>query len=235
MEEVKGLKKQIKPPSDNSTSVSQTGSSKSSKSKQKTWFGPCKQCGFRNYLLEDCYNKSKCSTCQSTDHRTKEYPEQVVVKKTLTKLKAQSCQASSSKKAPKIPKPFIPCKYCLFNDHHYDECEYYHGCDICGSIAHETTNRAKKTSSNNRILRIANQRSTKPTKKYLAFGENTRDLGSFGEETDEAMNLHQHCSRISPQKLETTSQITRDAVTNPTTTVSQDITMVSARTIQPII
>ncbi|GKA24728.1 hypothetical protein Tco_0710761, partial [Tanacetum coccineum] len=56
-----------------------------------------------------------------------------------------------------------------------------------------------------------------------AFGRNTRDMGSFGEETDKTMDLHQHCSRISPQKLETASQITRDAVTNPTTTASQDI------------
>ncbi|GJV70839.1 retrovirus-related pol polyprotein from transposon TNT 1-94 [Tanacetum coccineum] len=58
---------------------------------------------------------------------------------------------------------------------------------------------------------------------YSAFGGNTPDLGSFGEETDKTTDLHQHCSRISPQKLETTSQITRDAVTNPTTTASQDI------------
>ncbi|GJV83503.1 retrovirus-related pol polyprotein from transposon TNT 1-94 [Tanacetum coccineum] len=41
MEEVKGLKEQIKTPLDNYASVSQTGSSKSVKGKQKTWFGPC--------------------------------------------------------------------------------------------------------------------------------------------------------------------------------------------------
>ncbi|GJY36766.1 hypothetical protein Tco_0422144, partial [Tanacetum coccineum] len=41
---------------------------------------------------------------------------------------------------------------------------------------------------------------------WKAFGGNTRDFGSFGEETDETTDLHQHCSRISPQKLETTSQ-----------------------------
>ncbi|GJW14377.1 hypothetical protein Tco_0018510 [Tanacetum coccineum] len=90
VKEVRGLKEQIKPPSDNSTSVSQTGSSKSAKGKQKTWFGPCKQCGFRNYLLEDCYIKPKCSTCGFTNHLTKEHPKQTVVKKTLAKLKAQS-------------------------------------------------------------------------------------------------------------------------------------------------
>ncbi|GJY35912.1 hypothetical protein Tco_0421290, partial [Tanacetum coccineum] len=67
---------------------------------------------------------------------------------------------------------------------------------------------------------------------WKAFGRNTRDLGSFGEETDKTTDLHQHCSRISPQKLETASQITRDAVTNPTMTALQDIAMTSACTIQ---
>ncbi|GJU12175.1 hypothetical protein Tco_1134571 [Tanacetum coccineum] len=78
MEEVKGLKEQIKPPSDHSATISQTWSSKSAKGKQKTW------------------------------------------------------------KAPKIPNPLILCKYFGFNDHHSNEYEYYPGCDICGSIAHET-------------------------------------------------------------------------------------------------
>ncbi|GKD63293.1 hypothetical protein Tco_1305401 [Tanacetum coccineum] len=63
--------------------------------------------------------------------------------------------------------------------------------------------------------------------------EKTRDLGSFGEETDKTTDLHQHLSRISTQKLETASQIRRDAVTNPTMTGSQDFTMASARTTQP--
>nr|GEZ28941.1 hypothetical protein [Tanacetum cinerariifolium] len=42
MEEVKGLKEQIKIPLDTSLSVPQSGSSKSAKGKQKTWFGSCK-------------------------------------------------------------------------------------------------------------------------------------------------------------------------------------------------
>ncbi|GKC04292.1 hypothetical protein Tco_0995902 [Tanacetum coccineum] len=42
MEEVKGLKEQIKTLSNNSPSVSQSRSSKSAKGKQNTWFGPCK-------------------------------------------------------------------------------------------------------------------------------------------------------------------------------------------------
>ncbi|GKB11698.1 zinc finger, CCHC-type containing protein, partial [Tanacetum coccineum] len=58
---------------------------------------------------------------------------------------------------------------------------------------------------------------------WKAFGGNTRDLGSFGEETDKTKDLHQHLSRISTQKLETASQITRDAVTTHLKTSSQDL------------
>nr|GEZ53732.1 hypothetical protein [Tanacetum cinerariifolium] len=60
-----------------------------------------------------------------------------LIKETLSKLKAQSSLATSSRKALKIPKPFISCKYCGFNDHHSDECEYYPRCDIYGSITYE--------------------------------------------------------------------------------------------------
>ncbi|GKF82075.1 hypothetical protein Tco_0243731, partial [Tanacetum coccineum] len=31
---------------------------------------------------------------------------------------------------------------------------------------------------------------------WMAFGGNTRDLGSFGEETDKIINLHQDSPRI---------------------------------------
>ncbi|GJY78595.1 protein kinase-like domain, concanavalin A-like lectin/glucanase domain protein [Tanacetum coccineum] len=70
---------------------------------------------------------------------------------------------------------------------------------------------------------------------WKAFGGNTRDLGSFGEETDKTTDLHQHLSRISTQKLETASQITRDAVTTHLKTASQDLQTASECTTQPII
>ncbi|GKB11061.1 hypothetical protein Tco_0844984 [Tanacetum coccineum] len=105
-DEVKSLKEQIKVPLDNSPSVSQTRSSKSSKGKQTTWFRPSKHCSFKNHLAKDCYLKLKCSTCGSTDHLTKEHLEQTFVNKTLTKLKAQSSVNPSAKKAPMISKPF---------------------------------------------------------------------------------------------------------------------------------
>ncbi|GJX27082.1 hypothetical protein Tco_0233378 [Tanacetum coccineum] len=58
---------------------------------------------------------------------------------------------------------------------------------------------------------------------WKEFGGNTRDLGSFGKETDKTMNLHQHLLRISTQKLEMASQITSDAVTTHLKTASQDL------------
>ncbi|GJV96967.1 hypothetical protein Tco_1548544 [Tanacetum coccineum] len=156
MEEVKGLKTQIEIPSCTSSSNSQ---SSSSKSKQRTWFGPCKHCGLRNHLSDDCYSKPKCSTCGSTDHLTKEHSEHVAVKKTLIQLKAQSPLNPTPKKASRIPIPFSDCKYCGFNNHHSDDYEYYSGCEICESIAHEIANCPKKH-LNSRKPRIANKRST---------------------------------------------------------------------------
>ncbi|GKE23927.1 hypothetical protein Tco_1435439, partial [Tanacetum coccineum] len=71
--------------------------------------------------------------------------------------------SDKTKQALKILKPFIPHKYYGFSDHHSDECEYYPGCDVCGSITHDPADCDKKTTSNNRKPRIANQRSNKPT------------------------------------------------------------------------
>nr|GEU71816.1 retrovirus-related Pol polyprotein from transposon TNT 1-94 [Tanacetum cinerariifolium] len=89
-------------------------------------------------------------------------------------------EGSPSRNTLMIPKPYIDCKYYSFNYHHSDECEYYPGCDICGSIAHETANCAKKPSSNNRKPRIANRRSIKPTKKdHLRKFDEKADDGFF--------------------------------------------------------
>ncbi|GJV54714.1 hypothetical protein Tco_1455719 [Tanacetum coccineum] len=68
---------------------------------------------------------------------------------------------------------------------------------------------------------------------WKAFGRITRDLGSFGEETDKTTDLHQHLSRMSLQWLETASQIQRDAITTKIKTASQDIKMASQYTTQP--
>ncbi|GKA86831.1 hypothetical protein Tco_0808542 [Tanacetum coccineum] len=70
---------------------------------------------------------------------------------------------------------------------------------------------------------------------WKAFGGKTRDLGSFGEETEKSTDPHQHLLRISTQKLEMASRITHDAVTTHLKTVSQDLKTASDCTIQPII
>nr|GEW60935.1 hypothetical protein [Tanacetum cinerariifolium] len=162
MKKVKGLKKQIKIPSGTPPSSSQPSSSKASK--QKTWFRPCKHCGLKNHLSDDCYLKPKFSTCRFTDHLTKEHLEHATIKKTLSKLKAQSPLKPSPKKAHMIPKPFKECKYYGFNDHHSDHCEFYPGCEVCGSIAHEPSGYPKKH-PNSRKPRIANMQS-EPTEKW---------------------------------------------------------------------
>nr|GEU37484.1 hypothetical protein [Tanacetum cinerariifolium] len=198
MEEVKGLKEQIKTPSGTSPSVSQSSSSRSTK--QKTWFGPCKHRGLRNHLLNDCYSKSKCSTCGYIVHMTKEHPKQDAVKKTLIKLKAQSSLNPSSKKAHMIPKPFIDSKYFGLNDHHFDNYEYYPGCEICRSITHETSDCTKKH-SNSMNPRIDNKQSTKPTENQQTHTNNilsddftpsdspiSQDLVSFDEQLDESVS-----------------------------------------------
>nr|GEV13450.1 hypothetical protein [Tanacetum cinerariifolium] len=66
----------------------------------------------------------------------------------------------------------------------------------------------------------------------IAFGGNTHDVRSLGEEMDKTTNPHQQLLRISPQRqrLEMASQNTRDAVTFPSMMVSQDFTTASART-----
>ncbi|GKF93593.1 hypothetical protein Tco_0283293, partial [Tanacetum coccineum] len=88
MQEVKGLKEQIQTHSETLPPSSQSGSSRSAKGKSKIWFRPCRYYGFKNHLKEDCYMESKCSTCGSIDHLTKEHPEHIVVKRTLAKLNA---------------------------------------------------------------------------------------------------------------------------------------------------
>ncbi|GJV05481.1 hypothetical protein Tco_1343137 [Tanacetum coccineum] len=173
IEEVKGLKRKIKIPSRTPPSSSQPSSSKATK--QKTWFGPCKHRRFKNHLYDDCYSKPKCSTCRSTDHLTKEHLEQAAVKKTLSNLKAQSPLKPSPKKAPMIPKPFKECKYYGFNNHHSDHYEFYPGCEVCGSIAHEPSGCPKKH-PNSRRPRIDYLKSPK-----VVFGDDSlRDTEGYG-------------------------------------------------------
>nr|GFC72151.1 hypothetical protein [Tanacetum cinerariifolium] len=164
MQEVKELKEQIQTHLETLPPTYQLGSSRSVKSKSKIWFRPCRHCRFKNHLTENCYMKPMFSTCGSIDHLTKEHPKQIMVKRTLAKLNAQPSQGLS-RKVPMIPKPYIPCKYCGFNDHHSDECEYYPGYDLCGSIAYETTVCVKKTPR--RKPRVTLQRSIKPTVKWV--------------------------------------------------------------------
>ncbi|GJS83980.1 hypothetical protein Tco_0750521 [Tanacetum coccineum] len=62
-----------------------------------------------------------------------------------------------------------------------------------------------------------------------AFGGNTRDLGSFGEETDKTTDLHQLLWRLCSQRLETASPVLHDAFTIHFMTASQPFMTASAR------
>ncbi|GJT28517.1 retrovirus-related pol polyprotein from transposon TNT 1-94 [Tanacetum coccineum] len=150
MEEVKGIKKHILIPSNTSSSVSQACSSKTPK--QKVWYGPYKHYGMRNHLSDDCYSKPKCSTCGSISHTTKEHTEQTAVRKSLNKLKGQS--TFTPIRTARMSKAFGECKYCGSNKHHPDDYEFYPGCQICGSIAHEIAD-CPKNLRNSKKQRIA--------------------------------------------------------------------------------
>ncbi|GJT75386.1 hypothetical protein Tco_1042111 [Tanacetum coccineum] len=150
MEEVKGIKNQILIPLDTSSSVSQANSLKTPR--QKVWYGPCKHCRMKNHLSDDCYSKPKCFTYGLCSHTTKEHTEQTTVMKSLNKLKGQS----TSKPTPARinSKTFGECKYCGSNKHHLDDCEFYLGCEIYGSIAHEIAD-CPKNLRNSRKQRVA--------------------------------------------------------------------------------
>ncbi|GKC57411.1 hypothetical protein Tco_1085009 [Tanacetum coccineum] len=152
MEVVKGIKNQILIPSDTSSSVSQASSSKTPK--QKVWYGPCKHCGLKNHLSDDCYLKPKCSTCGSNSHTTKEHTEQIAVRKSVNKLKGQSTSKHIPVRTTRMPKTFSECKYCGSNKHHPDDCEFYPWCEIYGRIAHEIADYPKNL-RNSRKQRVA--------------------------------------------------------------------------------
>ncbi|GJS71011.1 retrovirus-related pol polyprotein from transposon TNT 1-94 [Tanacetum coccineum] len=180
MKEVKGIKNQILIPSDTSLSVSQADSSKTLK--QKIWYGPCKHCGMKNHLSDDCYSKPKCSTCGSISHTTKEHTKQTAVRKSLNKLKGQSTSKSTPIRTTRMPKTFSECKYCGSNKHHPDDCEFYPGCEICRSIAHEIVD-CPKNLRNNMKQRVAIKQS-EPTEKFAYVNGLKHNLISISQLCD---------------------------------------------------
>ncbi|GJR01564.1 retrovirus-related pol polyprotein from transposon TNT 1-94 [Tanacetum coccineum] len=188
MEEVKGIKNQILIPSDTSSSVSQASSSKTPK--QKVWYGPCKHSGLKNHLSDDCYSEPKCSTCGLNSHTTKEHTEHTAVRNSLSKLKGQSTFKSTPIRTARIPKTFSECKYCGSNKHHLDDCEFYPGCEIYGSIAHEIADYYLKRSvwyldsGRSRHMTGVKQylhRYSKDSGPKVIFGDNSsRDTKGYG-------------------------------------------------------
>ncbi|GJW89236.1 retrovirus-related pol polyprotein from transposon TNT 1-94 [Tanacetum coccineum] len=83
----------------------------------------CKLCHYTNHLTDDCYRILYCMKCKKEDHRTSNLDMYVASLKSSKNYKAQSYQyASPSKQILKDKaKPFPPCTYCGFNDHHLDD------------------------------------------------------------------------------------------------------------------
>nr|GEV44540.1 hypothetical protein [Tanacetum cinerariifolium] len=151
------------------SSVFQASSLKTSK--QKVWYGACKYCRLKNHLSNDCYLKPKCSTCGSCSHTTKEHTEQTAVRKSLNKLKGQSISKPIPVRNTRMPKAFSECKYCGSNKHHPDDYEFYLGCKICGSIAHETAD-CPKNLRKYKKQRVAIKYS-KESGPRVVFGDNS--------------------------------------------------------------
>ncbi|GJT05665.1 hypothetical protein Tco_0840127 [Tanacetum coccineum] len=73
---------------------------------------------------------------------------------------------------------------------------------------------------------------------YSAFGRHLEEIHMTWAHLEKKwtrLRTYTNISRISTQKLETASQITRDAVTTYTKTASQDLKTASECTTQPII
>nr|GEU91856.1 retrovirus-related Pol polyprotein from transposon TNT 1-94 [Tanacetum cinerariifolium] len=66
-------------------------------------------------------------TDSSTEQLLLTLMEEAAIKKSLSKLKAQSPLKPTPKKTPMILKPFKESKYCRFIDHHSDHYEFYPG------------------------------------------------------------------------------------------------------------
>ncbi|GKB88977.1 retrovirus-related pol polyprotein from transposon TNT 1-94 [Tanacetum coccineum] len=79
-------------------------------------------------------------------------------------MKVQSTSKSTPVRTAIMSKTFGEYKYCGSNKHHPDDCKFYPGCEICGSIAHEIVD-CPKNLRNSRKQRIAIKQS-EPTKKW---------------------------------------------------------------------
>ncbi|GJS38345.1 retrovirus-related pol polyprotein from transposon TNT 1-94 [Tanacetum coccineum] len=87
--------------------------------------------------------------CKKEDHKTSNHDMYIALLKSSQNYKAQPYQyASLSKQILKSKaKPYPPCTYCGFNDHHPDDCRNYPECEICGIYDHFT-------SRHNRVIHV---------------------------------------------------------------------------------
>ncbi|GJW32950.1 retrovirus-related pol polyprotein from transposon TNT 1-94 [Tanacetum coccineum] len=101
----------------------------------------CELYHYTNHSTNECYRILYCMKCKKEDHRTSDHDMYVVSLNSSKNYKAWPYQyASPSKQILKAnAKPFPPCTYCGFNNHHPDDCRNYPECEICRSYDHFTS------------------------------------------------------------------------------------------------
>nr|GEU90945.1 zf-CCHC domain-containing protein/UBN2 domain-containing protein [Tanacetum cinerariifolium] len=99
-----------------------------------------------------------------------DHTEQTTFQRSSKNLKGQSTSKPTPIRTTKMPKTFSESKYYGSNKHHFDDCEFYPWCEICGSIAHEIVD-CPKNLRNSRKQKVAIKQS-EPTKSGFTKGTN---------------------------------------------------------------
>ncbi|GJV86461.1 retrovirus-related pol polyprotein from transposon TNT 1-94 [Tanacetum coccineum] len=98
----------------------------------------------------------------------------------LKKLKGQSPLKPTLRKTPRMTKQFDEYIYCGSDKHNPDDCEFYPGCKICGSIAHILAD-CPKNLRNSRKTKYYLKRYSKEFGPKVVFGDNSSgDTEGYG-------------------------------------------------------
>ena len=96
--------------------------------------------------------------CKKDDHRTSDHKTHSVTSN-MASLKAQSLNypSDSKQKQKQKAKPFAPCPYCGFNDHHPKDCQIDNCCENSGSSTHDTSGGDKVIQARRGMTKSASQ------------------------------------------------------------------------------
>ncbi|GJZ10911.1 retrovirus-related pol polyprotein from transposon TNT 1-94 [Tanacetum coccineum] len=137
-------------------------------------FPSCIHYGYSDHKSDDCVYYPICKICGSYDHDTHGHNKIISLRRGIKPRNPQHVTKN--------------CETCGSNIHttsDHNDIEWFRKREALQAKKVESF-KASKTGSSSAL------RSKTPTKStWMAFGGNTRDLGSFGEETDEITDLHQ--------------------------------------------